>query len=92
MTNLADKKIAGGSVPPQKSPTMENIDFDTPNEESMQLLEESWSRFCAGIGLKEIPDIRAVLAAHDAASPAAPRRHWLVRPFVAVYAYFRNYY
>jgi hypothetical protein len=71
---------------------MENIDFDTPNEESMQLLEESWGRFCASIGLKEVPDIRAALAAHDAATPSAPRRHWLVRPFVAVYAYLRGYY
>jgi hypothetical protein len=92
MTNLAERKTTGGPAANPGSPTMENIDFDTPNEESMQLLEQSWKRFCGSIGLEEVPDIRAILAAHDAATPSVPRRHWLVRPFAAVYAYFRNYY
>ena len=93
MTNLADDKRTGESPSGRGSQTMENIDFDNPNEESMQLLEESWRRFCAGIALKEVPDIRAILAAHDAATPAlAPaRRHWLVRPFVAFYQWFGDY-
>ena len=91
MTNLAQKKTSDGAAANRGSETMENIDFDTPNEESMQLLEESWRRFCGGIGLQETPDIRAILAAHDAA-PSVPRRHWLVRPFAAIYAYFCDYY
>jgi hypothetical protein len=70
---------------------MENIDFDNPNEESMQLLEESWRRFCEGIALKEVPDIRAILAAHDAATPPPAPQHWLVRPFVAFYKWFGDY-
>jgi hypothetical protein len=91
MTNLADDKRTGGSPAGHGSQTMENIDFDNPNEESMQLLEESWRRFCEGIALKEVPDIRAILAAHDAATPAPARRHWLVRPFVAFYKWFGDY-
>ena len=91
MTNLADDKRAGGSPAGRGSQTMENIDFDNPNEESMQLLEDSWRRFCEGIALKDVPDIRAILAAHDAAvAPPAPR-HWLVRPFVAFYKWFGDY-
>jgi hypothetical protein len=57
----------------------------------MQLLEESWRRFCGAIGLQEIPDIRATLAAYDAANPPKARRHWLVRPFAAAYDWFRRY-
>ncbi|HEY2854874.1 MAG TPA: hypothetical protein VGJ18_18590 [Gemmatimonadaceae bacterium] len=91
MTNLADDKRTAGSPVGRGSQTMENIDFDNPNEESMQLLEESWRRFCEGIALKEVPGIRAILAAHDAAAgPPAPR-HWLVRPFVAFYKWFGDY-
>ena len=91
MTNLADDKNTGGSPADRWSQTMENIDFDNPNEESMQFLEESWRRFCAGIALKEVPDIRAILAAHDANPPQSKRRHWLVRPFVAFHAWFGDY-
>jgi len=91
MTDLADDKRTGGFPAGRGSQTMENIDFDNPNEESMQLLEESWRRFCESIALKEVPDIRATLAAHDAATvPPAPR-HWLVRPFVAFYKWFGDY-
>ena len=91
MTNLADDRRTGGSPNGRESQTMENIDFDNPNEESMQLLEESWRRFCERIALKEVPDIRAILAAHDAATPTPARRHWLVRPFVALYEWFGDY-
>lgn len=91
MTNLADDKRTGGSRSGRESQTMENIDFDNPNEESMQLLEESWRRFCEGIALKEVPDIRAILAARDAATPPPTPRHWLVRPFVAFYKWFGDY-
>lgn len=88
MTNVANDTGAGKYAFENESKDMSNIDFDNPNEESMQLLEESWRRFCGSIGLKEIPDIRAALAAYDAAHPPKPRRHWLVRPFVAVYDWF----
>ena len=91
MTNLADDKRTGGSPAERGSQTMEDIDFDNPNEESMQLLGESWRRFCDGIALKEVPDIRALLAAHDAATPPPVPRHWLVRPFVAFYEWFGDY-
>lgn len=91
MTNLADDRRTGESPTGRGSKTMENIDFENPNEESMQLLEESWRRFCEGIALKEVPDIRAILAARAAATPARARRHWLVRPFVALYEWFGDY-
>jgi len=45
---------------------------DTPDEESMQLLEREWWRFCHSIGLTEMPDIRAILAAPD----TNPPKHW----------------
>ena len=70
MTNRADDRRTGKSPTGRGSQTMENIDFDNPNEESMQLLEESWRRFCEAIGLEEVPDIRTILSAHDAAKPA----------------------
>lgn len=91
MTNLADDRNAGGSPSGSGPKTMENIDFDNPNEESMQLLEDSWRQFCAAIALKDVPDIRAIVAAHDANPPQPARRHWLVRPFVALYKYFGEY-
>ena len=83
-----------GGEPPGRPPTrpMWELDFDTPNEDSMQFLEEQWSRFCKRIGLQEVPDIRAILAAYDAAPPRPKRRsHWLVRPFVAAYRWLNTH-
>jgi hypothetical protein len=77
----------GGSAAGGESEELMDFDFDTPNEASMQFLEASWREFCGRVGLKEIPDLRAILAAHDA-NPPQPRwrrSHWLVRPFVAAY-------
>ena len=91
MTNRADDERTEKSPTGRRPQTMENIDFDNPNEESMQVLEESWRRFCEGIALKEVPDIRAILAARDATTPAPAPRHWLVRPFVAFYKWFGEY-
>jgi hypothetical protein len=73
--------------------SVELPDFDTPNEAAMQLVEASWGEFCGRIGLKEIPDFRAILAAHRA-NPPQPRwrwSHWLVRPFVAFNDWFKAY-
>ena len=91
-TNLA-RDVAAGKLPQRRaSRPLPNMDFDTPDEESMQLLEESWLRFCRSIGLQgEVPDIRAALAARKANPPAPRRPHWLVRPFVAMYDYFTNF-
>ena len=65
--------------------------FASKRDLYLAVLEESWRRFCAGIALKEVPDIRAILAAHDAKPPQPQRRHWIVRPFVAFYAWFGDY-
>ena len=82
---LSNDTGTGGSAAGGES--MELPDFDTPNEAAMQLLEASWQEFCGRVGLKEIPDFRAILAAHDADPPEARshRSHWLVRPFIAAY-------
>lgn len=91
-TNLAHDGAGHHTAEGRGSRPLPNMDFDTPDEESMQLLEESWLRFCRSIGLKgDIPDIRADLAARKANPPAPPRRHWLVRPFVAIYDWFTDY-
>jgi hypothetical protein len=91
MTNLANDTGAGGSADGGELPDIMDFDFDTPDEASMQLLEDSWLHFCHTIGLQDIPDLRAILAAHDANPPQRPRRHWLVRPFVAAYEWLTTY-
>ena len=82
---LSNDAGTGGSAAGGES--MALPDFDTPNEAAMQLLEASLREFCGRVGLKEIPDFRAILAAHDAHPPQPRwrRSHWLVRPFVAAY-------
>jgi len=91
MTNLAKNGAAGGSAADAESPPLPTFDFDTPDEASMQLLEEGWRRFCGTVGLREIPDLRTLLAAHDAKPPRPQRKsHWLVRPFVAVYSWLNT--
>ena len=75
----------GGAAPRARRP-LPNFDFDTPDEASMQFLEEQWRRFCGSIGLEgEIPDIRAIVAAQRTNPPPTRRRsHKLVRPFSAL--------
>jgi len=88
-TNLTRDAEAGEPPERRDSRPLPNFDFDTPDEDSMQLLEESWGRFCRSIGLdKDIPDIRAILAARKTSPPPQRRPHWLVRPFVAIYDRF----
>jgi hypothetical protein len=90
-TNLT--RDAAAAEPPERraSRPSPNCDFDTPDEESMQLLEESWRRFCRSLGLTgDVPDIRASLAARKANPPPQRRAHWLVRPFVAIYDWFTD--
>lgn len=87
-TNLAKSTVARPSTTKRE---LQDLDFDTPNEESMEFLEDEWRQFCHSIGLKgEIPDIRAILAAEDKTpKPHGRQSHWLVRPFVAVYDWLR---
>ena len=87
------RDVATGETPERRaSRPVSDLDFDTPDEDAMQLLEESWRRFCGSIGLTgDIPDIRAILSARKADPPPQRRRHWLVRPFVAMYDWFTDY-
>ena len=88
-TNLAsDQAVPGTNAGPPARRALPNFDFETPDEESMQFLEAQWRRFCNKVGLQEVPDIRAILAAKYAAPPPRRRSHWLVRPFLAVYHWF----
>ena len=92
MTNLAKDKARGGPAARGELPPLADFDFDTPDEASMQLLEQAWRRFCGTVGLQETPDLRAILAAHDASPPRRRQRHWLVRPFVAAYDWLNAWY
>jgi|SRR5690242_12922217 len=88
-TNLAKNGAVGPSAGSGGTRRrLPNFDFDTPDEESMQFLEEQWLRFCRSVGLAgEVPDIRAIVAARKIQPPPPPPRrtsHWLVRSFVAV--------
>jgi hypothetical protein len=69
------------------------LDFDTPDEESMQFIEDQWRKFCRSVGLEgDIPDIRAIAAARKTRLPRGGRQsHWLVRPFFAVHRWFKTY-
>lgn len=95
MTNAAKHKgtgTSGADGPPREIHT---LNFETPDEASMQFLEEQWLRFCRNIGLKgDVPDIRAIVAEKAARAEKLPerRRHWLVRPFVAACHWFNEYY
>ena len=94
MTNAA-KHNAGGTPDTAGSPRpIRDLNFETPDEDSMQFLEEQWLRFCRRAGLEgEVPDIRAILAEKAARAQVVSkrRRHWLVRPFVAVYDWFNEF-
>jgi hypothetical protein len=94
MTNVAEDNTSGGPHARALPRELPNFDFKTPDEASMRFLEDQWLRFCRDIGLEgDVPDIRAILAAKyaRAAAPRQHRRHWLVRPFVAVYHFFNEY-
>jgi len=84
-TNLA--KDHSGAKPAAPKRDFQDLNFDTPDEESIQFLEEQWERLCRSIGLEgEIPDIREAFASENTEPPPRGRRsHWLVRPFVAAY-------
>jgi hypothetical protein len=91
MTNAAEDAANEGPDAADAQRELPNFDFETPDEASMQFLEEQWLRFCRRIGYQgEVPDIRAILAAKAA---SAPERgvHPLVRPFVAVRDWFEDY-
>lgn len=90
-TNLAKQRDETPSPNGVDPAARASIDPDTPEAE-MRLLEEEWRRFCGAIGLAEIPDIRATLAAGATEPRRRPRpSHWLVRPFVAVYDWFTTH-
>jgi hypothetical protein len=78
--------VPEGAAAPSKRRELPKFDFDTPDEASMQFLEEQWRRFCGTIGLEgEIPDIRAIVAARRTNPPPTRRRsHKLVRPLAAL--------
>ena len=98
-TNLARDRAGAGSTEPEEDCAVGSgaprrgrrmhakLDFENPDEATMQFLEEQWVRFCRSAGLEgEVPDIRAILAEKAARAQAVRkrRRHWLVRPFAAV--------
>jgi hypothetical protein len=73
--------------------TIADLDFETPDEASMQFLEEQWRRFCKSIGLEgEVPDIRGVFAA-EGTSPTltGQQSRKLVRPFAALSRWLNGY-
>ena len=90
-TNLA--RNGRGSKPTAPARDFQDIDFEAPDEESMQLIEEHWRRFCRTIGLEgDIPDIRETFATkYTEPAPRWRRAHWLVRPFVAVYDWLNSH-
>lgn len=94
---LAEPASSGGSTAgseARRAPRdMKDYNFETPDEESMQFLEEQWQRFCRSIGLEgDIPDVRAALAAERTALPVRPVPvPLLVRPFAAVRRWLRGF-
>lgn len=87
----SDDEAAATPAAPSVLFTAPNFDFDNPDEATMAWLDAQWRRFCVAIGLREIPDIRALAAARRPEPPRPARRHWLVRPFRATYEWLHVY-
>jgi len=94
MTNAAKHNSSGTSGADGPPREIHTLNFKTPDEASMQFLEEQWLVFCREYGLKgDVPDLRAIVAARAARAQMHPESRWrrLVRPFVAAYHWFTDF-